>query len=233
MSGTAPASATEKVVINGIEFEVLAEANVVPAQDAKKEPTLKKEDRSTLDKEKWVSIRKQMETGLETKLQEISVSEKDLSALTNACELAQQNKLFVQHLEEWDLMTPFVLAQGAPKKNATAGKTECESKKPLEEWPTISISDVAKSNRWCNQHANDRVCPWIRQDMDISHKFLINSCTPDLAKQVTDVLLAHPGSDRGGPLTFRILMNLLQVNSERAIKHLIECVESVDVKNFD
>jgi hypothetical protein len=38
---------------------------------------------------------------------------------------------------------------------------------------------------------------------------------------------------RGRPLTFKVLMDLVQVNSERAIKHLIHSVKNMDIKNFD
>lgn len=172
-----------------------------------------------------------MEQGMKKEYTELSMSEKDLATLTNTYELVQQNKSVVQHLEEWDLTDVFTLVGGI-KTDAT-GKHEAETKALLDDWPTITLKEVAKSNLWYNQHSSDKVCPWIRENMEISHKFILNSCDNDLRSQVTDKLSTYTVGERGGPLTFRILMGLLQVNSERAIKHLIGCVKKIDVKNFD
>jgi len=67
----------------------------------------------------------------------------------------------------------------------------------------------------------------------MSHRFILDSCDDDMKLQLTDQLAKYPVVESGGPLTFKVLMDLVQVNSERAIKHLITCVKNMDVKNFD
>ena len=223
---------TQKVLINGIEVEVLKDANIIKKEDIKAESALKKGDRSSLDKDKWVSIKSKMEQGMKKEYTELSMSKIDLATLTNTYELVQQNKAVVQHLEEWDLTDVFTLV-GTIKVNSTTGASEADTKSLLADWPTITVKEVAESNLWYNQHSSQKVCPWIRENMEISHKFILNSCDNDLRSQVTDKLATYETGERGGPLTFRILMGLLQVNSEHAIKHLIGCVKKIDVKNFD
>jgi hypothetical protein len=67
----------------------------------------------------------------------------------------------------------------------------------------------------------------------MSHKFILDSCNHELQVQVTDILSKYELSKQGGPLTFKILIDLVQVNSEQAIKHLISSVKLMDAKNFD
>ena len=55
---------TQKVFINGIEVEVLKDANIAKKEDIKAEPALKKGNRASLDKDKWVSIKSKMEQGM-------------------------------------------------------------------------------------------------------------------------------------------------------------------------
>ena len=64
------------------------------------------------------------------------------------------------------------------------------------------------------------------------HKFILNSCDEDLQAQLTDLISQNPPAEHGGPLTFKLLMDLLQINSERAITHLLQCIRKLDVKGL-
>ena len=217
---------TRKVKINGVEVEILATAH--DAKDVVPEPTLKKEDRSKLKSDKWVQCKAMMEKGLERKYAEVSVSEADLSVLSNTYELVQQNKLLCDHLTEWDMTDVFTLVKGID-----ATTNEAETVDLLQEWPKITATEVEKSNEWYHTNTDKDVAPWVRQNLDISNKFILDSCETDMRAQLTDLLAKRTVAERGGPLTFYLLMQRLQVNSERAIKHLIACVKKMDVKDFD
>ena len=170
---------TQKVTINGIKVEVLKDTNLIKKEDIRAEPALKKGDRSSLDKDKWVSIKSKMEQGMKKEHTELSMSETDLTTPSNTHKLVQQNKSVVQHLKEWDLTDVFTLV-GGTKTDANTGKQEAETKALFDDWSTIIVQEVAKSNLWYNQHSSDKVCPWIRENMEISHKFILNSCDSDL-----------------------------------------------------
>ena len=103
----------------------------------------------------------------------------------------------------------------------------------LQDWPTVDLQDVLKSNKYYNTHTSDSVLPWVRQNLEMSHKFILDSCDEDLQAQLTDLISQKPPAEHGGPLTFKLLMDLLQINSERAITHLLQCVRKLDVKDFD
>ena len=59
--------------------------------------------------------------------------------------------------------------------------------------------------------------PWVRQNLEMSHKFILDSCDEDLQAQLTDLISQKPPAEHGGPLTFKLLMDLLQINSECAL----------------
>ena len=192
------------------------------------EPSLKKTERKGLRADKWLSMKHIMETGLETKYMEISVSETDLSVLSNTYELVQQNKAFMDHLVKWDMQDVFTLVKGV---NDTT--KEADTVDPLAKWPNLELDVVAQSNQWYHSNFNDTIAPWIKQNLEMSHRFIINSCEQDLQAQLTDSIERFPTCQQGGPLTFKILMDKVSVNSERAIKHLIASVKKMDVKDFD
>jgi hypothetical protein len=216
--------ATQKIKINGVEIEVLATA--VAEANIKLEPTLRKEKRAALKEDKWLSVKSAMEKGLTKKYAEISISETDLAALTNTYELVQQNKAIADHLAIWDMDDVFTLV-------VDLKGTDAETLDLLKNWPTIKIEDIVKSNKWYNTFTSDKVAPWVRQNLECSHRFILDSCDEDIKAQLTDLLIKYKPVEQGGPLTFKLLMDLVQVNSERAIKHLINCVSKMDVKNFD
>ena len=223
--GRVPKMPTKTVTINGIPVEVLDTA--IDESKVVVEPALKKEGRSKLRDDKWLYLKATMESGLESKFTEVSMSETDLSVLENTYELVQQNKKVVQHLQDWDMTDVFTLVLGVDASN------DAQTKDLLNDWPTITVDEVVKSNVWYNTNTSKTVAPWVRQNLEISHKFLINSCDDDMSRQLLDLLVEYKPAQRGGPLTFKLLMDLIQVNSERSIKHLIESVKRMDVKNFD
>jgi hypothetical protein len=119
---------THTVIVNGVELTVLQ--NQLNEAKVKHEPLLKKTDRSAMSKNKWVALRSQIETWLTKKYSEVSLSETDLSVLSDTYELVQQNKLVRQHLEKWDMDDVFTLVLGvAPNVN---GDLEAVTKSLLD-----------------------------------------------------------------------------------------------------
>ena len=216
---------TKNVTISGITVEVLT--TPTPDQDVKAGPIIKKEERVKLDQDKLLKITAQMEEGLEKKYTEVSVEEEDLSVLENTYELTQQNKKVFAKLEDWDMADVFTLVLSINAQGTA------ETKDLMKDWPTIPRKDVQKSNMWYRTNVNHTTSPWIVKKLRSSHRFILNSCDHEMQDQITDILLGYKESEKGRPLTFKILMDLVQSNSERAIKHLISSVKSMDIKNFD
>ena len=215
-----PPPPTKNVTMNGITVEVLTAPT--PDQDI-----IKKEERIKLDQDKLLKITAQMEEGLEKKCTKVSVEEEDLSVLENTYELTQQNKKVFTKLEDWDMADVFTLVLSINAQGTA------ETKDLIKDWQTIPRQDVQKSNMWCRTNVNHATSPWIVQNLRSLHRFILNSCDHEMQDQITDILLGCKESEKGGPLTFKILMDLVQSNSEHAIKHLISSVKSMDMKNFD
>jgi hypothetical protein len=136
-----------------------------------------------------------------------------------------------QHLKKWDVDDVFMLVLGVAANNN--GNKEAETKLLLEEWPQLTINKVVGSNVWYNTITSKDSTPWVRQNLEMLHKFILKSCDNKMHVQITNILMKYELPKRGVPLTFKVLMDLVQVNLERAITHLIYRVKNMDVKNFD
>ena len=218
--------AKKKIKLGGVEVECLD--SPLTEAEVKPQPKLKKEDRAKLSSDKWITIQKEIETGLETEYAEVTIDEKDLAALSNTYELQQQNQALENHLHRWDLVGVFTLV-GEPDPSTP---DEYPTKDLLAEWPNTTIAEVLFSNEFYHLHFG-AIAPWVRQNLELSHNFILNSCAPEMRKQVQDQLNKYKPHQLGGPLTFIVLMNLVQVNSEGAITHLIDSIKGLDIKNYD
>lgn len=150
-----------------------------------------------MDRDKWISIQSKMTTGLETKYAEVSIDEEDLSVLTNTYELQQQNQAVISHLQTWDMDHVFQIVGSADANNpddyASLGNL-------LTGWPNISIDQVAKSNEFYHLQF-EGVASYCHQNLELSHAFTLDSCDPEMKKQVNDSLLKFEPHQWGGPLT--------------------------------
>ena len=194
-----------KISIGGEEFEVLDDQHLINTDAIIVEPTLTKTDRLNLPAEKWVVVKTKMEQGTKNKYSEVPVGAMDLSTLENTYELVQQNKVVLDHLREWDMDDVFTkLVTSTRVEN---GVNIGDSENIFEQWPNLSLEEVRKGCRWWNQRTTNTILPFIRQNMTMSHTYLLNCCEEDLRKQLTDLIAEIPVSDRGGPLTFYLLMH--------------------------
>ena len=221
---------TDKVTVAGstTEWEILQTA--IEEDEIQPEAVFSKEKRKDLKKnrpDKWQYQRERMEEGLEVKYTEVSVNETNLSVLSNTYELVQQNKRVKERLIKWDMLDVFSLVK------YDEAKKEIQQTDLMTDWPKVTVQDVVESNKFYMLRMDATKQPWLRENLEISDQFILNSCDQQMKAQLTDKLDRYKPAERGGPLTFKLLMDLVQVNSERAIEHLIKSVKKLDLKDFD
>ena len=153
--GAPPPPVTKKVMIAGQEVEVLD--TPVAEGDIQVTPDLLKEKRSLLSESKWLPLKATIETGLAKKYMEVSITETDLSALSNTYELNQQNKLLSNRLQKWDMLDVFTLVVNVVTTQDASGidTHTAETVNLLQDWPTVDLQDVLKSNKYYNTHTSD------------------------------------------------------------------------------
>ena len=68
--------------------------------------------------------------------------------------------------------------------------------------------------------------------MNLTYEYLTNNVEESLKSKVLKTYLNFPPQRRGGPLFFKIMINILQNNSNEAAKYLIQTVKDIEITNY-
>ena len=69
--------------------------------------------------------------------------------------------------------------------------------------------------------------------MNLTYKDLVNNVEDSLQSKVKETYLKYPVEQKGGPLFFKIMIDILQNNSSEAAKYLISTVKDIKISNYD
>jgi hypothetical protein len=100
------------------------------------------------------------------------------------------------------------------------------------DYGSIKASDVAKSNRFYATMLRDPNGS-IHENLTVTQEYLINNTDDNLVLKINETYLSYPVEERGGPLFFKLLMDLLQNNSTEAAEYLVNVVKNLKITNFD
>jgi hypothetical protein len=100
------------------------------------------------------------------------------------------------------------------------------------DYGSITASEVAKSNRFYATMLRDPHGS-IHENLTVTQEYLINNTDDDLVLKINETYLSYPVEERGGPLFFKLLMDLLQNNSTEAAEYLVNVVKNLKITNFD
>jgi hypothetical protein len=100
------------------------------------------------------------------------------------------------------------------------------------EYGSIEVSDVATSNRFYstmlrNPHGS------ISENLKTTLEYLLNNMDENLVLKINETYLLYPVEECGGPLFFKLLMDLLQNNLAEAADYLVNVVKNLKISNFD
>ena len=98
---------------------------------------------------------------------------------------------------------------------------------------TLTEADVAKSNQWYMTMTEDPHNKWFRQNMKLTYEYFINNVEEKLAMKVKETYMNYPVKQRGGPLFFKIMIDILQNNSSEAAQYLISTVKNINISTYD
>jgi hypothetical protein len=100
------------------------------------------------------------------------------------------------------------------------------------DYGSIEVSDVAASNRFYSTMLRDPNGA-ISENLKVTLEYLVNNTDENLVLKINETYLSHPVEERGGPLFFKLLMDLLQNNSAEAAEYLVNVVKNLKISNFD
>ena len=69
--------------------------------------------------------------------------------------------------------------------------------------------------------------------MNLTYEYFTNNVEEKLATKVKETYLKYPAEQRGGPLFFKIMIDILQKSSSEAAQYLISTVKGINISNYD
>jgi hypothetical protein len=100
------------------------------------------------------------------------------------------------------------------------------------DYGSVEVSDVATSNRFYSTMLRDPHNA-ISENLKVTLEYLVNNTDENLVLKINETYLTYPVEERGGPLFFKLLMDLLQNNSAEAAEYLVNVVKNLKISNFD
>ena len=61
---------------------------------------------------------------------------------------------------------------------------------------------------------------WFLQNLKLTHEHLSNNAEDGLVTKINETYFNYPIEQRGGPLFFKLMLDILQNNSEEAVTYL-------------
>ena len=182
-----------------------------------------REDRETLDTNKLNDpFVKAVSTSL-TKYDFINIKLNDPNVLKDTYNLGMAiAKTRVNH-SKFDMHNVFLIV------NPWAGFTTTDLYK---KHATLTEEEVAESNEFYQTMTNRNNKKWYRQNLKLTFEYFRNNVKEGLHSKVLEIYLSYPTEQRGGPLFFKIMMNILQNNSKEASQYLVKTVKNIKLTDY-
>jgi hypothetical protein len=216
----------------------------------KARPQFTREERERASKKSskdFIHISKEARSGLDTELSmidyaKIGITSKDDSIFKNNLEVEVFIINFELHCIRYDMVEfyqNFPLldppeADGNDANRYSKGKTINLFKKwdRIGDLKDISLDQIADTISWIKKYATAESESYL-EDLDWSHHSLIASMDTELQEAVTSTLQHQFNpKEKGGPLTFAIMIDKCINLSEEAIESLKKSIEQYDIKNI-
>jgi hypothetical protein len=209
LASTSRSTLVKKMILGGIKYKL--EATPKPAQLASV-ALYTKASRAKLDiKEKTDLFERATAKKLQTKFTMMNLKLDDPDKLNDTYNLASAIDQMKENHLKYDLHDVFNVLIIDPKDPTNVLKQV----DLYTNYGSVTIDNVAKSNRFYSTMVRDPLNA-INKNLKLTKTYLANNTADNLVLKINKTYLSYPKTDRGGPLFFKLLMDLLQNNSAEA-----------------
>jgi hypothetical protein len=99
--------------------------------------------------------------------------------------------------------------------------------KGIQEYQNFTIAESCEWLRKCT------VLNYYRENLQLVNEALENSCTEQLWEKCVEARDEYRVDQRGRPLSFSIMMRLLQSHSDNAVQDLINSVKNLKISGYE
>jgi hypothetical protein len=213
------------MVLGGIEYEL--ESSPKPVQLTSVALYTKASRAKMDDKEKTDLFERATAKKAQTKFTMINLKLDNPDKLDDTYNLASAIDQMKENHLKYDLHDVFTVLILDPSDPTTIIKQV----DLYTDYGSVTVNDVALSNRFYSTMINDPSNS-INENLKLTKTYLSNNMDDNLLLKINETYLSYPESDRGGPLFFKLLMDLLQNNSAEAAEYLVNVVKNLKITNF-
>jgi hypothetical protein len=213
---------SNKAVINGVEVPMAAAKKTVQfGQSA----LITKAARKKLAAKDLSDMFEKATQVTQTKFAHLDVNIHDPETLKNSCNLDALIKRLKAHHAKYDFSIVFTIVKPDPDDPDDLSKLQHSDL--YTDYPQVTLAEVAESNEWWATMTDDNEA--YMQDLKATLEHLIANSEDSLVNKVNETHLSYPAVQQGGPLFFKIMMDMLQDNSEDSAEFIISQVKNLKI----
>jgi hypothetical protein len=216
---------SNQVEINGVKVKIAATKKVVTPSDDALYP---KSSRANMDPEKLNELFDRAAAKMPTKKYDIlDLKIDDPDKLTDTYDLEMCINRTRAHHHKYDMHDVFTIVK--PDTDPTKFKFV----NLYADYAQVTEAEVAASNEWYATMTEDPDNTWFVQNLKVTHEHLANNAEDRLVTKINETYYMYPFEQRGGPLFFKIMLDLLQNNSDDTATYLINVIKNLKITDFD
>ena len=226
-SSEQPSIMSKKVTINGVEIEI--EDTPVKA-DPMSNVLYPREHRDKLSEEKLQDFFQHIYKPTSDKFENPSVEFDSEEKLQDSYDVIAQINRLKSALTSVDMLDVFTVIKYEDGKESDL--TNLTQINLLENFPSVTVEEVARSNKWYRTMPKGNQKKWIAQNLTVTGICIQNNTDEELLNLVLDEYQEFKEVERGGPLLFKLIIDQIQMTTELAIDHLIMLIKSIRITEY-
>jgi hypothetical protein len=213
---------SSKPIINGVEVPMASAKKTVQAGQS---ALISKAARKKLAAKDLSDMFEKATQVTQVKFAHFDVSIHDPETLNKSSDLGALINSLKAHHTKYDFSAVFTIVK--PDSADPDDTSKYQYSNLYTDYPQVTVSEVAESNEWWATMTDDNVA--YMQDLKATLDHLIANSEDSLVNKVNETHLKYPAVQQGGPLFFKIMLDMLQDNSEDSAEFIISQVKNLKI----
>jgi hypothetical protein len=223
-SSSSSTTQTNEVTINGVKIKIASTKKTITNVEAALYP---KSNRNNMSPEKLNDLFEKAVSKTQTKYDILNLKIADPDKLEETYDLEMAISRTKAHHIKYDMNDVFTIVK------PNADPTKFEFVNLYDNYALLTEREVADSNEWYATMTEGDDNAWFLQNLKLTHEHLSNNVEDSLVTKINETYYTYPVEKRGGPLFFKLMMDLLQNNSQEAAAYLVNVVINLKITDFD
>lgn len=160
-----------------------------------------------------------------------TISLDDPDTLQRTCSLSRTFTTSESHLTNYDMANVFQVFKFDP--NHPGDPSHATQYNLFKSYALLTAKEVAASNKFYSTRIKDKqIQSYVRQNLQVSMQYFENNCTSELLNKVQEECRKFKMEEQGGPLFFKIMVELLLVNTRNKVNVMLSAVKKLKISEI-